>query len=242
MIIAIHQPNFFPWLGYFQKISSADTFVFLDAVQIPKKGGSWTNRVRLLVGGKPHWITVPIVRGHGYQNINEVVIDDKYPWRKKLLRSLEVNYGKCEYFHSVMSWIKPMILRPTSSLVEYNIENIKEVARYLDFDCRFIKQSDLSTPAVFEKTGSQRLAAICKELEGAVYLAGDGAYEYEDKSAYEKFGINLARNNFEAKPYPQVGVKELVPGLSIFDALLNAGVEETRRLLDFDLGIEDGAG
>ena len=61
-VVSIHQPNFFPWLGYFEKIVRSDYFIFLDNVQFPKKGGSWTNRVKLIVSGQPKWLTANINR------------------------------------------------------------------------------------------------------------------------------------------------------------------------------------
>ena len=97
MIAAIHQPNFFPWLGYFRKMVVADKFVFLDAVQIIKKGGSWANGVKVLVNGDGKWITVPILRGHGVQNINQVIINNSVPWQKKVIKTIKQNYTE----HSV---------------------------------------------------------------------------------------------------------------------------------------------
>jgi hypothetical protein len=231
MIVAIHQPNFFPWLGYFCKIARADIFVFLDAAQIIKTGGSWTNRVCLRIGGKQHWVSVPLVRGHGYQKINEVVINDSHPWRKKLLRSLEVNYVKSEHFVRVMSWLEPMILRDTNNLSEYNIRNIKEIAKHLSLECRFARQSEMSRAEVFEKRGSERLAAICQEVGGHIYLAGDGAEDYENTLTYQKAGIGLYRNNFQEIPYTHVGSSEFIPGLSVLDALFNVGLDKTREFL-----------
>ena len=72
-IVAIHQPNFFPWLGYFDKISKADSFVFLDDIQFPKKGGSWSNRIKLFISGDVRWVTAAINRDYsGTRNINEM--------------------------------------------------------------------------------------------------------------------------------------------------------------------------
>jgi hypothetical protein len=230
-IVAIHQPNFFPWLGYFQKIAHADVFVFLDAVQIQKTGGTWTNRVRFLFNGNPHLVSVPILGRHGYQKINEVLIDDKHRWRKKFLRSLQVNYCKCEHFKDVIAWLEPMIFRGTNNLSKYNISNVKEIVEYLGFKCHFAVQSESSNPEISVKTGSERLAAICKEVKGNVYLAGDGAADYENESAYTKMNVKLVRSNFRLTPYRQVGVEEFIPGLSILDALFNIGVEDTAKLL-----------
>ena len=61
-VVAIHQPNFFPWLGYFDKIARSDVFIFLDDVQFPKTGGVWSNRVKILIGGEARWSTAPIDR------------------------------------------------------------------------------------------------------------------------------------------------------------------------------------
>jgi hypothetical protein len=62
-VVAIHQPNFLPWLGFFDKLARADVFVLLNSVQFPRTSkGTWINRVKLLVGGEARWATVPIVR------------------------------------------------------------------------------------------------------------------------------------------------------------------------------------
>jgi len=230
-VVAIHQPNFFPWLGYFQKIARADIFVFLDAVQIQKTGGTWTNRVRVLISRTRKWASVPIVRTQGYQRIDEVMIDDKHRWRKKFLRSMEVNYSKCEHYEEVISLLEPMIFRDTRKLTEYNTSNIKEIVGYLGLKCRFVMQSECSNPEIFVKSGSDRLAEICREVGGKIYLAGDGAADYENESAYTKMNVTLVRSNFRLTPYRQVGVEEFIPGLSILDALFNIGVEDTANLL-----------
>ena len=91
-VVAIHQPNFLPWLGFFDKLARADVFVLLDSVQFPRTSkGTWINRVKLLVGGRKQWATVPIVRSEGsVLPIAEVRIDEAQPWRKKLLRTIEL--------------------------------------------------------------------------------------------------------------------------------------------------------
>ncbi|HMT10176.1 MAG TPA: WbqC family protein, partial [Ignavibacteria bacterium] len=87
-IAAIHQPSFFPWLGFFNKIVRSDVFVILDNVQFPKTGGYWANRVKLVVGGKGEWVTMPINRSYsGTKNINEIEIDKSRSWNQKMLKS-----------------------------------------------------------------------------------------------------------------------------------------------------------
>lgn len=102
-IVAIHQPNFFPWLGYFDKIARSDTFIFLDDVQYPKTGGVWSNRVKMLVAGEPRWVTAPITRTfHGLAKINEIEWADDQTWRVKLIKTLAANYSKAGHYREIM--------------------------------------------------------------------------------------------------------------------------------------------
>ncbi len=232
MIAAIHQPNFFPWLGYFRKIARADVFVFLDAVQFPRTSrGTWVNRVQMLIGSHPRWITCPIKRPGGLQSISEIPIDDTNPWRRKFLKTLEMNYKRSTHFQNTMTWVEPLVLFPSRSLAEYNMRSIREIASHLGLECRFVLQSQLSVLKADGATGSERLAEICKQLSADTYLAGDGADEYEDMSAYELIGVRMIKSGFRQQTYPQVGSRQFVPGLSVLDALFNIGLHETKMLL-----------
>src|SRR5438874_12114315 len=106
ILCAIHQPNFFPWLGYFDKLRRADVFVFLDDVAFNKSGsgmGCWTNRVAIQVGGKTAWFGCPVRREEGAQPVRTVRIDDRQPWRRRLLRTLEINYRRTPGFAETMA-------------------------------------------------------------------------------------------------------------------------------------------
>lgn len=93
--VAIHQPNFFPWLGYFDKIARADIFLFLDDVQFPKTGGVWSNRVKLLIGGEARWVTAAVARNfNGTRTIREMKFLADNLWRDKVLKGLVTNYRR----------------------------------------------------------------------------------------------------------------------------------------------------
>lgn len=232
MIVAIHQPNFFPWLGYFKKIAQSDVFVFLDSVPLSRGSrGTWVNRVRLLVNRFPRWTTCPIKRASSQMNISDVIIDSSLPWRNKLIKTVELNYAKATHFSHTMPWLVPLIETQGSILSDYNIGNIMAIAGQMGLKCRFERQSHLKNPAVFQTQGSKRLAAICQELEASAYLAGDGAAGYEDESVYDSAGIKLIHSRFIQPSYPQIGSTEFVAGLSVIDCLLNAGLERTAHLL-----------
>ncbi len=92
--VAIHQPNFFPWLGYFAKIANSDVFVLLDDVQFPKKGGSWSNRVKLIISGETRWVTAAIDRKyHGTRTNRGMSFLQDITWREKSLKSIESKYN-----------------------------------------------------------------------------------------------------------------------------------------------------
>src|SRR5687767_2336536 len=109
-VVAIHQPTFLPWLGWFDKLARADILVLLDAVQFPKKGGTWMNRVRMLVTGAPAWVTVPVDRKyHGVLQVREARVDDRKPWRDKVLKTVEASYGAAPHFEEVYPAVEELV-------------------------------------------------------------------------------------------------------------------------------------
>jgi len=228
-IVAIHQPNFLPWLGFFDKIAHADVFVLLDNVQFPKKGGIWTNRVQILMNGKPHWLTVPVDRSfHGTKPINEILINNKTNWREKMIKSLQQNYIKTSYFKEVMPIVESLINYSTENLSEYNIKSIRTLAELVGLPTdHIVLASTLDT----EGTSNDRLISITKRVGGAVYMCGGGAEGYQDEEKFVSAGLKLTYQHFSHPVYTQVGTGEFVPGLSIIDTLFNVGSDAVARML-----------
>jgi hypothetical protein len=231
-VVAAHQPNFLPWLGFWDKLRRADVFVLLDDVQFPREGaGVWTNRVQLLVSGRPQWVTVPIRRaGRGLQRVRDVRIDESRPWRRKLLRTIEVNYGRAPGFDEAFPLVSELIRLPTDVLAELNEHGIRQIAAALGLDAgKLVRGSSIATAAA----GTELLVELTLALGGTAYLSGDGAGGYQDAERYAERGLELRVQGFEHPSYPQAGAGP-VHGLSIVDALLHCGVEGTRRLLRLD--------
>ena len=228
-IVAIHQPNFFPWLGYFNKIARADTFCVLDNVQFPKTGGTWTNRVRLMVGGKPAWITVPVVRSyHGTRSIDQMRISPDPHWRTKLMKTLRGNYGRGPYFKQVFPLLETLIQNPTESLARYNENATAQLSAALGLDrTKFVRVSTLETTG----EATDRLISIVREVHGTAYLCGGGAGGYQEDDKFAAAGIELIHQDFQPPIYPQPSKSEFVAGLSVIDALMNCGFEETAQLV-----------
>jgi hypothetical protein len=217
-ICAIHQPNFFPWLGYFDKIKRADTFVFLDDVAYPKSGsgaGSWSNRVKMLISGKPSWCGCPIKRFSGIQKINTVEIDNSQLWKKKFLKSIMYNYSKTVNFQNIMPIITELVEYPTNNLCALNINAIKKISSLLGINTKFINSSSLEV-----KTAStQLLIDITKKINADSYLCGGGASSYQDDDKITTSGINLIYQNFKTNAYCE---QNFEPGLSIIDYLMKS--------------------
>jgi hypothetical protein len=224
--VAIHQPNFFPWLGYFQKIAKADAFLFLDASEF--SSGSWINRVRIAVQGKPQWITCPRLHPGVPSAINQIQIDDRQPWRKKLSRTLQQSYARAACSSEVLPWILELIAEGPSTLAAFNVQAIAEIRRRLEIKTECFLQSELAIRK--DLRGSEMLAELVRTLEGTVYLAGDGADDYEDLAPYQRLKIEHQRLGFSPPGYSRSGQAPL-PGLSILDALFHLGVPGTRTLL-----------
>lgn len=217
IICAIHQPNFFPWLGYFDKIRRVDAFVFLDDVDYPKSGsgmGSWTNRVKLNIQGRATWVGCPIKRQPGSFAIRAAQIDDSQPWRTKMLRTIEMNYKKAPNYANTMDILELLIKYPTDNLTEFNINAIQYIAQLLGLSCNYRRQSALGIVG----QGTELLIAITKACNADTYLCGGGAIGYQEDSLFAPNKLNLIYQNFIAKAYGPLS--RYLPGLSIIDFLM----------------------
>ena len=227
-LVAIHQPNFFPWLGYFDKIARADIFVFLDHVQFPKKGGVWTNRVKLLIGGEASWFTATINRQyHGTRNINEMSFLQGNPWREKLFKTLEHEYKKHPFFSEVVRVIRPLLLNPENRIADYNIQAITELAKAVGLNTEKLKRSSQYS---VDGASNEMLCTLTRTVGGDVYLCGGGAEGYQEDEKFAAQGIGLQYQNFVHPVYPQKNQDSFVPSLSIIDMLMNQGFEKTKTL------------
>lgn len=217
-ICAIASPNFFPWLGYFDKIRRADVHVFLDDIQLSKSGsgmGSLINRVTIAVQGRAHWFGCPLRREPGMQLIRNTHIDDRQPWRRKLLRTLEVSYRGSPGFERTMAIMTPLIEYPTDNLADFNINAVTRIAEVLGLSCEFICQSALQSSG----TATERLISITKAVGASCYMCGGGAAGYQRDELFPQNGLRLVYQGFEPRPYGDP--RRFLPGLSIIDYLMN---------------------
>jgi len=228
-IVSIHQPNFFPWLGYFDKIARSDVFCLMDNVQMPKTGGTWTNRVMLAIGGKAQWATVPIDRtGSGVQLIRDVRIVDSTPWREKLLNTIRTNYGKAPHFKDVFPLLSELIAPPEPMLATMNERAIRRICAAIGLPCDHLV---LGSTLAAEGSATTLLINMVQSVGGDAYMCGGGSSGYQEDELFAQAGISLVYQSFKHPEYFQRPDEPFTPGLSIIDALMHLGFTATGALL-----------
>lgn len=228
--VGIHQPNFFPWIGFFDKMARSDVFVLLDDVQFPKTGGTYTNRVELLLNARRSWVTAPQDRNYeGVRTILEMRFAEQDDWRQRMIRSLSLNFGKYPYFDETMEVLEPLVRNPDPEISTYNISAVTAIASRLGLleGTRIVRASDLGV----EATSTERLALLTRRAGGTTYLAGGGAAGYQEDEVFGRHGVDLQFQSFVHPVYAQRRAPVFEPGLSVIDAAMNLGWEGVGSLL-----------
>jgi len=224
--VAIHQPNYLPWLGYFAKIARADAFVFLDDAQFTK--GGYTNRVRILSAKGPRWLTVPVAVSLG--DAIDRVRPSATGWPRAHLDLLRNEYRKAACFKQVLPDLSDMLLSvPEGSLAEVNAHLVRAVARRLGLSCSFLRSSELGVAGAADDRLVEITAAVAP---GGSYLSGQGGARYQDPEKFKAAGLGFAYLGFAHPSYAQGAMaRDFVPGLSVLDAAMHLGWEGAAHLV-----------
>lgn len=219
MICAIHQPNFFPWLGYFDKIRRAGVFIFLDDVQYTKH--SWTNRVRLHTGNGEGWSTIPLPQSGLLQTSIKDVPLPAGDWRKKLKNRLQMSYGKAPFFPQYRDIVFHLVDYDTAYLADFNIHAVTTIAGWFELaqSTRFLRSSAMG----ITESSTERLISLTKAAGCDSYLTGGGAAGYQDDALMVQAGVEVLYQNFQHPVYLQKKEAPFIPGLSVLDYLFFCG-------------------
>lgn len=228
MKIAIHQPNFFPWLGYFDKINKADLFVYLDHVENNPRDSGWFKSVKILVNGNEYWLIQPLKRPN---DVTQAIMDMEVTNQRtahKNMKTIKQNYSNSQYFDQVFPLVEDYFKDDESLLAEKNISFIEKICWMLHINTSRKRSSDFR----WEREGTELLVDIVKKYDGETYISGGGSEGYQEDSLFSENNITLKYQNFSHPIYNQCNAKEFIPGLSVLDALFNIGAERTRELLE----------
>ncbi|MFA4911540.1 MAG: WbqC family protein [Desulfobacteria bacterium] len=225
MIVAIHQPQYLPWLGYFDKIEKTDIFVILDNVQYKKN--EWQNRNRIKTANGWQWLTVP-VQYKFPERIDQVKINNRIDWKRKHLNAIVINYGRSLYFNKYRSFFEGVYSQEWEYLVDINVCLINFLIKALGINTETLMASKLR----LREDPTDRLIDICKEVGANTYLAGKDGRNYMDIEKFEKENIKVIFQDFQHPIYNQL-FGEFESYMSVIDILFNYG-EDSLRILRGD--------
>jgi hypothetical protein len=225
--LAIIQPSFIPWRGYFDMIHRADVFIFYDDVQYEKN--SWRNRNKIKTNTGWQWVTVPVLsKGLLSQAIRDTKINNANPWKKKILGSISQYYSKTPYFSDIFSMLSGRITACDDNLSELCIDLTQDIARYLKIETKFLRSSDLQVGR--DLHGVERVVALCTAVKAKKYLSGPRAKSYiGDGLHFREANVELEYMSYAYPPYPQL-FGEFLPDMSIVDVLCHCGPDSPRYI------------
>src|SRR5690554_920249 len=212
MKIAVMQPYFIPYIGYFQLMNAVDTFVVYDNIQFTKKG--WINRNRILVNGKDQFITLPLKKDSDYLNVNERYLSDSFSKEKsKILNKLKGAYFKAPFFNDVFPVVEKVFDYQETNLFDFIYNSLEIIKSFLEIECKLIKSSKLGFN-IEEFKGQDKVIKICKYLDAKTYVNPIGGVELYARQDFEEQGIQLNFIKSESIEYIQFK-HDFVPWLSI---------------------------
>ena len=193
--VAIHQPNYMPWAGFFHKWMHADTFVLLDTVQYHKN--EWQNRNQIKTSQGSQWITVPVSYRFP-QRIEEVGIVPN-PWARKQIASIEQAYAKAEYLSLYWAGLRAVLLQKHTRLVDLNVAVIRYLGQALGCTSPLLLASELP---IAQDEPTQRLISICQHLNADTYLSGQEGRSYLQQDAFSHASLKLMFQHATPPLYP----------------------------------------
>ena len=221
MIVAGHQPNYLPWLGYFDKMKRCDVFVIENLVQFEYHGYTNRNRIRTRDGAR--WLTVPVKAPARRQPINQVEIanDSDPKWKRRHWGTLQANYGRAPHWNKYSECLEDVYKRNWEKLIDLNMYLIKTMMSFLDIKSRLVMASTLGV----EGTKNELIIGQCKALGADTYLSGTGGKAYVDTQEFEDAGLRVIFQDFKYPVYEQL-YGGYIPNLSTIDYLLCTGGKE----------------
>lgn len=224
--IAIMQPYFFPYIGYFQLINAVDTFVIYDDVNFITKG--WVNRNSILSNGERLLLTLPLEKSSQNKLINEIDIVNDTKWKAKTLKTIVNTYSKAPYFNEIKLLIEKLIENAEGNLAEYNFYTLKAISEFLEIKTQFVFSSKEYQNK--DLKAQDRILDICKTANCKNYINPIGGVELYDKNLFLDNGITLNFLQTNKIEYKQLK-NEFVPWLSIIDVLMFNSKEEIKKML-----------
>ena len=224
MIVTIHQPNYFPYPGFFQKVLLSDIYVILDRAQFEF---DITNRNKIITPeGSWSRISVPVKKGQKFFEVRNVEINNDQPWAEKNWDLICKSYNDSPFFDLYKTTLNSIFKKKWNLIFDLNFYTLKKAFEWLDIKTEFILDSELDVTGM----SSEHLLNICKKLGATKYLSGPSGKNYLNEKIFEQSKIKVEYQKYDPIIYPQKYAKSFVPNLSILDLLFNMG-SDSKKLI-----------
>jgi hypothetical protein len=225
--VVIHQPDFLPWLGYFQRLVKADLFIALDHVQfVTGTSRSWTHRDMIKTPQGAKWLSLRVQKAPFGTAIRDVLLASDPDWRKDNLNLLRENYRKAPHFDEIFPMIEGLYALPHQTLAAMNLAGLDLLEELLGVTKPRLISSEMSP----QGSSTAMLVDLLRKAGATHYISGLGARAYLDERLLAEAGVELVWQAFRPPVYPQLH-GPFVPMLSSIDALFNCGAKGARQLL-----------
>ena len=228
MKIAIMQPYFLPYIGYFQLMNAVDEFVIYDNIKFTKKG--WINRNRILVDGKDSYITIPLKKDSDYMDVRDRRLAEIWLFeRNTMLNRIIGAYKKAAYFDCAYPIVEKCILFEEYNLFNFILNSLNLIKEYLGLQTPFLISSSILID--HELKAEEKVIAICEARKADSYFNPVGGVQLYSKDRFQEQGIDLHFLKTSDFSYRQFNNK-FVPFLSIIDVMMFNSKEEIKEYLN----------
>jgi hypothetical protein len=216
--VCIHQPDFCPYIGFFDRLLVCDIFVVLDDVQFIRRG--WQHRDKIKTPRGAEWITLSVEKGEYSQVISDTRLLNGTAWRMDCLNLLQENYRKARFFEEYFPSIRSLFLIEENNLAKFNLRFLRWLLEIFEIQIEI----SLSSALDIEEKSTKRLINIVEKVGGTHYLTGTGSRDYLDEDLFRRSGLSLEWQNFQHPQYDQL-YGDFIPYLSVLDLVFNCGPE-----------------
>lgn len=224
MLVAIHQPNFAPWLGYFDRMLRCDQFVLLDHVQFERR--NYQNRAMIRLEDDAKWLTIPVVQLSQKEKIIDKMVDNPADmsgsrwWGPNHFNTLKYAYRKAPHFDLYAPRLREILEARWDKLVDLNIATLEFMRDALEVRTPMVRSTELKPEG--QKSGL--LLNICQQVGASAFFGGmGGSREYLDKEAFAAANMGVVWQEFTHPTYSQCGSAPFMKGLSALDLMFNCG-------------------
>ncbi len=228
MTIAVMQPYFLPYIGYWQLINAVDVFVVYDNIEFSKNG--WFHRNNILCNGKKNMFSIPLKKASDYLDVRErYLADNAQKEIEKIVAKIQNEYRKAPYYHNVIGLVRDVFMYEEANLFQFIFYSIKSICAYLEIETTLYISSRIAIDHNLKAV--EKVIAINRALQSEIYFNPIGGQKLYDKAIFDAAGIKLRFLESLSKPYSQFE-NDFVPSLSILDVLMFNNKDEIRSMLN----------